>query len=369
MKHILAQAAKELTQLRRDRLTLALAFLFPLGLMALFGKSITISVKNIPLALQDLDNTPLSRAYIESLAATQRFRIAASAEDARHPESVLQRGEARAVVVIPPGFERDMRRGAEAAIQVLVDGSDANTATIIRYSMQAVTQAFRQRLAGGAARPPIAVSVRFWYNPGLEDEANFAPGALALVLIMAPALLTALAMAREPEQGTVIQVYASSLTAAQWLLGKGLAYYAVAWAQFVSCFTLGKLLFGFAFAGNPWPLLLGTGIYLAGGVFFGLLAGALMESQSTAIQLVQFLGFLFSLLLSGFIFPVSNIPRAIRWISVLVPARHYIELVRDALLRGSRWDLAARSLVALSLLTLFFFAAGWLRLRRMQFHD
>lgn len=372
MKHIFAQAVKELTQLRRDRLTLALAFLFPLGLLALYGKAITMDVSGIAIAIEDLDHSPLSRGYIESLAATQRFRVVVLPA-ARRAEAPLDAGDVRAVAIIPPHFDRDARRGAEGSVQVLVDGTDANTATVIRASIQAITQAFRARLAPEgaalAASGGVSPQIRLWYNPGLEDEKNFAPGALALVLIMTPSMLTALAMAREPEQGTLIQVYASNLTAAQWLAGKALAYYVIAMAQFAATFAMGTAVFGFRFAGNPAPLVAGTVIYLACAVFLGLWAGVIMNTQSAALQVVQFVAFLFSLLLSGFIFPVANIPAAIRWIALFVPARYYIDLARDAMLRGSGWDMAALPLVALALLTLLFFFAAWGRLRRMQFRD
>jgi ABC-2 type transport system permease protein len=363
MRRILAQAEKEWKQLRRDRLTLALAFLLPLGLLVVFGKGNALQMSNIPVAVQDLDNTPLSRAYIDALAASRRFRIVPGAGG--RPDQALDAGIARAVVILPPGLERAVQRRAEATIQALVDGADANTATIVSNSVRAVTATF----AGAPTSAVIRPEIRFWYNPGLKDEKNTGPGALAVVLILCPSLLTALAMAREPEQGTVIQVYASSLTAREWLLGKALAYYLVACVQFVLTFALGWLVLGFQFTGDPAPFVVGTLVYLACAVFLGLTFGALTESQGAAIQAIQFLGFHFSLLLSGYIFPVSNIPEEIRWMAWLVPARHYVDLLRDSMLRGGNWASAAASILALALLALLLFFAGLRRLRRMQLTD
>lgn len=367
MKRILAQARKELTQIFRDKLTVALALLLPLILLVMYGYAISFSVKDVALYVADFDQTPRSRAYIEALAASHTFRLVSlpqglTADDALAAEAV------RAVVTIPPDFGRAVVRGQHAEIQWVLDATDANTANILRGHATAITQAFvaQQGWQAASASPPVNAEIRLWYNPGSESNKYIGPGVIAVVLALFPPLLAALALSREHEHKTILQVYVSSISAREFILGKALAYFVIALLEWVLVVALGMLLFGLRFAGDPTPFFLGSLVYLFCCVAFGVMAGAAIDNQAAAIQAVATVCFLLSFLLSGFIFPLSNIPSGIRWIAYVVPARYFIEITRDAFVRGSGWAAVWPSIAALSLLGAFFFFTAWRKMRHMQ---
>jgi drug efflux transport system permease protein len=367
MKRILAQAAKEWKQFRRDKLTLALSLVLPIVMMLLFGLALSMDPDNSGLAVEDLDNTPLSRSYVEGYMATNDFVPVPTPERTELTE-MLDSGKARIGLRIPPHFERDLTRGAPTAVQVLLDGTDANTANALRNSAKAINQAFLGRWrSGGATQPLVDMQVRFWYNPGLADRRFFGSGALGMVLILFPALLAALAASREHEYGTVIQAYASTLSAPQWILGKAIPYIAVGLIELVICFVIGVFLFSYSFPGDPTPFLVGSLLYITTAVFYGMAVGNVMEAQAAAIQAVQLGAFLISMLLSGFLVPVSNVPIELRWISYLLPATYYIDITRDSLLRGGGWTAIGYSVLVLLLTTLVLFGVNLRRMRRMQF--
>lgn len=364
MKRILAQARKELTQVRRDRLVLFLALVLPQILLALFGTALSLTVTDVPIVIQDLDQTAFSRAYADAWRQTLTFRVVNLEPDAQ-PIDALDRGTARAAIVIPGNFERDALRGEPADVQILVDATDANTANVMRGNAFGVSATFArtQRLS---AAPAIRPETRLWYNPGRDSKRFVGPGAFAVMFALFPPLLAALALSREGEQKTILQVYASSITAHEYLLGKTLAYWLVAVAQWVIGLAVLWFIFGIWFVGDPTPLLVGTVSYLFCCVSFGVLVGSAIPNQAAAIQVVQIVGFLLSFLLSGLIFPVSNIPAAIRWIAYVVPARYYIELSRDSFVRGAGWPAVWHIPIVLACIGLVLFMLAWKRMRRMQ---
>jgi ABC-2 type transport system permease protein len=472
MKRIWAQCIKELAQFRRDRLTVALAFLLPLLTLLIFGFAIRLETKNIPLAIQDFDISPLSRAYIERLFATNQLQPTFwSGSD---PVSAINQGIAKAAVVIPPDFSRRIRSGKPSDVQVLVDGTDANNARVIQNSVQATTNFFlstadllpnpgqpqassestesgdnqsqsssagdtglstsdqtqsslsslrpssdgstqsssgsidpsgdrqnqssltgdmgssngnqtqssqsslsssgsqTQPSSGGTGPgrgPNVVARTRIWFNPGRRESLYIVPGVYAVILWIFPSLLTAVAMVREKEQGTLLQVYASSLSAAELLLGKGLAYLLVGLSEAAFIIILGSLIFRASFAGDPTPLLIGTPIYLAVSILFGLLIGIRAANQNAAVQAVALVGFLSAFLLSGFIYPLSNIPFPLSWIANIIPARYYIEITRDAFVRGIGWVGVGFSLLMIAFLGFLLFNAARRALGRMQLPD
>lgn len=364
-KRISAQTIKELTQLGRDRLTLTLALGLPLILLLLFGFAVSLEVNKINFAIQDLAQTPASREYIATFERTNKFQIVEQGPAVNVPQ-LLDRGRVSAGLIIPPEFARDLQRGGrEASVQILVDGTDANTANIVRGYAKATTNAFGENLQ--SSHPPtVSLQSRLWFNPGLETLKYVGPGSVALTVTLFPALLAGLATAKEHEQGTILQVYASSLTGTEYLLGKAVAFWLVGMAEVLLVNLEAWLCFGLWFAGDPTPLILGSTLYIACGVFWGIFLGRNTQTQSAAIQAISFTAFLLSLQLSGYIYPVSNIPIAIRWISYLIPARYYIELTRDAYARGVGWLGTWDLVLALALLAGFFFFLAWRKLQGMQ---
>lgn len=365
-KRVVAQIIKELTQLGRDRLTLTMALGLPLILLLLFGFSTSLDVTALNLAIQDLDQTRLSREYIATFERTHKFHLVAQGP-AVDVERLLDQGRITGGLIIPPEFSRDLRRPGQAAqAQVLIDGTDANTANIMRGYVKATTNAFVENLRSSTLSTPVQLQTRLWFNPGLKTLQYIGPGAIAITVTLFPALLAGLATAKEREQSTIVQVYASSLTGAEYLLGKAAAYWLVGMAEVLLVTVEAWICFGLWFAGDPTPVIIGSALYIACGVLWGIFLGAGTPTQSAVIQAVSFTAFLLSLQFSGYIYPVANIPPALRWLPNFIPARHYILLTRDAFTRGIGWVGIWASVVVLALLAGLFFFLAWRRLRNMQ---
>ena len=364
MRRILAQARKEITQLMRDRLALALALVLPLGLTALMGTSVSLTVTDIPLVVQDFDQTPLSRRYVDAFRTSLTYRVV-TLPPATSPERMLARGRARAALIIPPHFEQEIRRQRPVEAQLLVDATDGNTAQLIRGSAGQITRVFAREV-GGTPTPAIATVTRLWFNPGRAPQKFYGPGFLVLGLSIFPTVLAALAMSREGEQKTILQVYVSSISAHEFLLGKILAGMVIGFVQCVLLAVLMFTLFGLHFAGDPTPLIVGSALFVFCVVSFGSLVGAAIPNQAAAVQAVALGGFLLAFLLSGLIFPIENIPDALRWISSLVQARYYVLIVRDAFLQGGGWPAVWWAVLAIGAIALVFYALAWRTMRRMQ---
>jgi ABC-2 type transport system permease protein len=367
MKKVWAQAMKEWRLFRRDKLLIMLAVLMPLVLMSLAGGTQSLRLRNVRLLVYDYDNTPLSRTYLETYGAALTFRLTEHQPGAS-PERELSSGRGRAALIIPPNFDRDVRRGAEPTVQLMIDATDSNAATALGNMAAALNASFARKSGiGQQPQQRVVLQQRLWFNPGLSNPVYFGTGALGMMLIIFPALLGALATAKEYEMGTIIQAYASSLTAGQWVLGKAVVYVLIGIVEFFLCFTLGMVAFSYRIPGNPSVLLISTVLYLLAGVFFGMMMGNATGNQSAAIQGVQMGSFLLSLLLSGYLFAVANIPAQIRWFSSFLPATHYIQIVRNSILRNVGWEASWRPMIALFLLASFFFAVNVIQMRKMQF--
>lgn len=367
MKKIWAQAVKEFSLFRRDKLLMMLAVLMPLVLMLLAGITGTLRLRNVSLLVYDYDNTPLSRTYLETYGAALTFRIVPR-KPGESAERALASWRGRAALIIPQNFERDFRRGGEPVVQLLIDATDSNAATALGNYAESLNLAFA--VQNGLIRSSskgVDMRQRLWFNPGLSDRVYFGTGGLGLMLVIFPALLGALTTAKEYETGTIIQAYASSLTAVQWILGKSLLYVLIGAVEFVICFGLGLLVFEFRIPTDPTVLLVATAFYLFAGVFFGMMCGNATGNQSAAIQAVQMGSFLLSLLLSGYIFAIRNIPEQIRWLSGFLPATYYIQIVRNSILRDLGWGTSYRPLMMLVALTIGFFAVNVVQMRKMQF--
>jgi ABC-2 type transport system permease protein len=364
MKRILAQARKELTQLVRDWRTLGLALVLPLALLMLMSTAISFTATNLPIVVQDLDDSPASRQLIDAFRASLTFHIVYWPPD-RQPQAALTSNTARGALIIPEHFGHDMARGSNSSVQLLVDASDANTAKLISGYAGEIINAYDQRM--GPSQPQLVqAAIRLWYNPGRSSKKFFGPGVFVLGLSMFPPLLAALAMAKESEQKTILQVYVSNVSSHEFLLGKILAFMAVAGAECVLMLILLFTYFGLSFAGDPTPFFIATVLYAFCVASFGTMVGAAIPSQVAAIQAVSFGGFLLVFLLSGLMFPIENIPAGIRWISTFIWGKYYIEIVRDALLEGAGWAATWFKVAIIGVIGAVFYVMAWRRMRRMQ---
>lgn len=365
MRRILAQVKKELIQIRRDRLAMAMAVGLPLVLVLLLGNAISLTVTDMPMVIQDLDQTPMSRQYADAYRTSLTFHVVPLAP-ADAPQSALLGSRARAALVIPQHFERKLQRGQAAEVQVLVDATDANTANVIRGSVAAITGSFENRLHPAERGSPVKLETRLWFNPGHKSILYVGPGAFVVGLSLLPPLLMALAMSREKDGKTILQVYVSGISAAEYLQGKILAYYLIVAVAWTLAFLLVMLTMGLHVIGDPLPFIFGSLAFLFATVAFGALLGVRAPDQATAIQMVQLVAFVLAFLLSGFIYPLTNVPWQIRWVSAITPARFYIDIVRDAFLRGGGWAAEWQQILSLIALGAVVYTLTWRMLRRMQ---
>ncbi len=365
MRRILAQARKELTQIFRDRLALILALVLPLIILFLLGTTLSLDVRDLPIIVQDFDSSSASRSLLDAFRQSLTLRVVAWPTD-RPPELAFSRNTARAALILPEHFGRDMARGADSNVQLLVDATDANTAKLTQAYAGEIVAAYNQRSAGRGRVAPISAAIRLWYNPGRTTKKFYGPGIFVLGLSMFPPLLAALAMSKEGEQNTILQVYVSSIPAHEFLLGKILAFMVIAFLEWALSMIALFTYFGLRFAGDPTPFLVASILYAFCVSAFGTLIGAAIPNQAAAIQAVALGGFLLVFLLSGLIFPVENIPASLRWVSNIVWGRYYIEVVRDALLKGGGWPAMWFSVLMIGVIGMVFYLIAWRKMRAMQ---
>jgi ABC-2 type transport system permease protein len=368
MKRILAQCQKELAQFRRDRLTLALAFLLPFITLLIFGYTIRLESKDIPVVVQDFDQTRLSRSYTERLYGTNQF-IPCDWSGTDPARDAIDQGIAKAAIIIPPEFSRQVNSGTPVTLQVLVDAADVNNARVIRAGIQSFTNFFLQEEGLISTESTITAKIRLWFNPGRLESLYIVPGTFGVVLWIFPSLLSAIAMVRERDKGTILQVYTSGISGTELLLGKGLAYWLIALSEALIMFALSYLFFGLRFATIPIPLAIGTTLFLADSILFGLMLGVKTGSQAEAVQAVSLVGFITSLLLSGFIYPLTNIPFPLSLIPNIIPARYFIEITRDAFVRGTGFVGVWFNLLMLFVIGFLLLNAAREELDRMQLPD
>jgi ABC-2 type transport system permease protein len=365
MRRILAQARKELTQIVRDWRTLLLALALPLVLLVLLGNAISLSVSNLPIVVQDLDDSQASHELIDAFRNSLSLRVVAWPTD-EQPSEALTTGAARAALIIPTHFGRDIARGVSSPVQVLVDASDANTARLVAGYAGQIARAHNRSSSENSFRQPVQAAIRLWYNPGRSSKKFYGPGIFVLALSIFPPLLAALSMSKEEDQKTILQVYVSSISAADFLLGKVLAFVVVALAETLVMLIFLLTYFGLTFAGDPTPFIVATILYAFCVASFGTMVGANIPNQAAAMQAVALGGFLLVFLLSGLIYPIENIPPSLRWISHFIWGRYYIEVVRDAFLQGSGWPAVWFKVIVIGFIGTIFFALAWLGRRRMQ---
>jgi len=331
-----AVARKETLQLRRDSKSLTLAFLLPVLLLILFGYAITWDVEDIQTAVVDYDNSARSRELLDAFRASGYFTIKARLDRAAEIEHLLERGSVSIGLVIPPDFAADLDAGRPAQLQALVDGSDANTATIILGYTQAVVESYsaKVRMQGVPFRLPLEIQSRVWYNEELKSRHMIVPGLVAVIMMIIAAMLTSLTIAREWERGTMEQLAATPVGRVEIVLGKLLPYLAIGLIDVVVCSLFGVLLFGAPFRGDPFLFMVMSFFFLVGALGLGIFISAVTKSQILATQIAMVATFLPALLLSGFMFAIDVMPTALQAVSYFVPARYFLVVTRGIFLKG-----------------------------------
>ncbi len=342
MRKTWAIALKELRQTLRDPLSLLMLLGLPAFMLLLYGYAMNFDVKHARLAVQDLDVSRQSRDLVAAFVNTAAFDLSASLPAGADPGGIVERGEARAVLVIPEDYSRLLSAGRTARVQFLVDGTDANTAaTILGYASSLVAEsnvailAGRLAASGRPSAPPISHAPRVWYNPELLSTHFLVPGLVGFILMLTAVLSTALSVAREKERGTMEQLRVAPLRTVHLIAGKCLPYLGISLLATVFILAAARGLFGVAVRG-PYPALLAaTLLYLAGALGFGLLISSVSTSQAMAFQVGVIASMLPAVILSGFVFPIRSMPTALRWITYAVPARYYLIVLRGVVLKGA----------------------------------
>lgn len=335
-RRLMAMARKEWIQLRRDPRSLALAFLLPLLLLVFFGYAITWDIDDLPLAVLDQDGSRASRELVEAFEASGYFSVAERLEGYGKVEDPLVEGRVRGVLVVPPGFARELSSGAPAPVQLILDGSDANTATIALNYADAIAGGYSRRilLQGRTSSLPVEPEVRVWYNPQLESRSMIVPGLVAVIMSIIAAMLTALTIAREWERGTMEQLAATPVGRLEVILGKLLPYVLIGAFDVAVTVVAGILLFDLPFRGSVLLLAILTLLFLTGALGLGIFISAALKSQILATQAAMVATYLPAVLLSGFMFDIRSMPAALQAFTYLIPARYYVTVTRGVFLKG-----------------------------------
>jgi len=358
-------AWKEFIQIARDWRTLVVVIVLPVLMLILYGYAINFDLRHVAIGVQDEDRSPASRRLVEAFDRGENFAVHASLESPAAATRALDAGAVRAVLVIPRGYAAELAGGRTAIVQLLVDGADSTSATttigyagaIVREHSGAVTLAALRR-RGVLARegfPPLEMRARFWYNQEQRSVNYIVPGLIAVILMMLSTLLTALTVVRERERGTIEQLIVSPLEAHELILGKVVPYVAIAFFDVLLVMGSGRVLFGVRIVGSIPLLLALSALYLVAALGIGLLISVVSPTQQTAMTAGILASQLPTLLLSGFIFPIRAMPEIVQWLTNLIPARHFLVIVRGIFLKGSTLEQLwpqALALLAIAALTL-----------------
>ncbi len=336
LTRLLAISRKEAIQLRRDPRSMALGFLLPMTLIVFFGYAISYDVTDIRMAVLDNSQTQVSRALIEAFESSGYFDVKEYLTSYSQIDDRLGRGTVRLALVIPPGFTLDFGARRSAPVQMLLDGGDANTATIAKNYAEAIVARFSiEALSlGGDFTIPVQVETRIWYNETLESRNMVVPGLIAVIMSIIASMLTALTIAREWERGTMEQLAATPVHRFEVILGKLIPYIGIGLIDVALAVVAGIVIFDVPFRGSAALLFIMTFMFLCGALGFGIFISAALKTQVLATQVAMIATYLPALLLSGFLFSIPNMPVALRVITRLVPARYFVTVTKGIFLKG-----------------------------------
>jgi ABC-2 type transport system permease protein len=361
----LAVYRKELRQISRDRRTLTTIVFVPAFFLLLYGYALNWDIRHIALAVQDRDATPESRALISAFVNSGYFDRIADVYAPEELDRAINLNQARAALVIPEGFGRDLATGRSPQVQLIVDGDNANTATtVMGYAGNIVRSAGAALASAEPLVPLLTVEPRIWYNPELRSTLFLVPGLIAYILMITAVISTALSIVREKESGTIEQVRMAPIDTFSFVVGKSIPYFFISLASAGLIIGAAMLLFGLPMRGNWLALLVALSLFIAGALGTGLLISTVAETQQVAFQAAMLTSFLPTLMLSGFIFPISSMPHALQVITYVVPARYFLIALRGIVLKGTPIYLLWPQMLALSIYALAMLTLAAVRLAR-----
>ena len=337
-----AIAHKEFLQILRDPRSLAMAVSIPVLLLLLFGYALTLDVDRIPTVIYDQDRTPRSRDLADRFLSSQYFQLQTAVQSYAHLQEMLDTGQALLALVIPANFSRDLEMSRKVTIQVLMDGTDANTATIALGYANAITLLYSQdlmkekmtRLGVGKISPPIEPRIRVWFNPDLESKNFIVPGLIAIIMSILAAILTSGTIAREWERGSMEQLISTPIRKEELILGKLIPYFVIGLIDLALSVLMGRLLFGVPLRGSGFLLFSLASLFLLGAICQGVLVSIVTRNQLLSSQISIILSYLPTFILSGFIYPIHNMPQFIQFLTYVVPGRYVVTILKGIYSKG-----------------------------------
>lgn len=357
-RRIAAITRKEVIQIRRDPRSLLIVLLMPVIQLLIYGYAVNLDVEHVPLCVYDQDGTQVSQDLLKHFQATDYFDIVRVSDSYRDVVHQIDYGICTVAVVVPPQFSETLGSGGHASIQALLDASDSNTAMVGMGYAQAIIQGYssgvqvdwQQRTGLAAGAPTVTFQPRTWFNEDLESMANLVPGVVALVMAVVGAFLTSLTIAREWERGTMEQLISTPVGKLEIQIGKLTPYFAIGMIDTVVCAGMSVWWFRVPFRGS-WGVLFGSSaMFLLVVLSLGYYISVTAKSQVGANQMAMLATFLPTFLLSGFIFPIDQMPIVVQWITRILPGRYYVSIVRNVFLKGTPVTLLAGDLTALGII-------------------
>ena len=385
MRQVLAVGRKELRQIMRDQRTLLILLFVPAFFLLLYGYALNFDIRNVSLVVKDQDRSGTSRELVSAFVNSGYFSLVGYVDSDRQIERLVDEGRVRVILTVPADFERDLLQGIPTDVQVIIDGDNANTAsTVLGYSRTLISE-FSLAQAGnrepgsgnGPARgsppsrpsgrlpvPVISVEPRIWYNPQLRSTLFLVPGLIAYISMITAVVSTALSVVREKERGTMEQVRMAPISPLPYIIGKTIPYLAISFASALMVIFSAMLLFDLPMRGS-WALLCGAiGLFLIGAQAQGLLISTIAQTQQVAFQVALLSSLLPTMILSGFIFPISSMPAVVQGITYIVPARYFLVALRSIVLKGAGITAFWQDMVALAIFAAVALGLASLRLRK-----
>lgn len=367
-----AVARKESLHILRDPRSLAMAIAIPMLLLVLFGFALTLDVDDVPIAVWDQSESPLSREFVSGFDGSRYFSVQRFVRGYGELERAIDTREVLAALVLPRRFAGQLDAGRPVPVQFIVDGSDSNTATIAIGYAEVVAFSFSRNIAirevertlPERLQPPLDLRPRVWFNADLESKNYIIPGLIAVIMMVIAALLTSLTIAREWEQGTMEQLIATPVKGPELIVGKLLPYFGLGMLDVLLAVLMGEFLFDVPLRGSVPLLFTMAALFLAGALALGMLISIVARTQLLASQLAMILTFLPSFLLSGFMYAIANMPAPIQVITHVVPARYFVTLLKGIYLKGIGLDVLALEAVLLALFGVVMVALANLRFEK-----
>ena len=364
MRLVWAVALKELRQIRRDRRTLLILLFIPAFFLFLYGYALNFDIRHVTLAVQDRDQSAVSRQLVAAFVRSTYFDQVASVTDEDDITSLMNHDRIRALLVIPGDFSRRIGRHEPAEVQVVLNGDNANTATTVLGYANAVLTEASLRLGGQELPPIVSVAPRIWYNPELRSTLFLMPGLIAYISMITAVVSTALSIVREKERGTMEQIRMAPVPTPAFIAGKTLPYLVLSQVSAMLVIVAAMFFFDLPMRGS-WPALFTVvAVFLIGALGTGLLVSTIAETQQVAFQMGMLIAFLPTFILSGFIFPIASMPVGLQYITAVVPARYFLIALRGVVLKGQTLVDLWPSLVALAIYAMVVLGLASARLAR-----